>query len=294
MADQNRTGIDWEDIRVFIALARHGSLTAAARALSVNHATVSRRVTALEEHLGVKLVERRPNGYVLTPDGVRTLASAHEMEVAAATLARSSDASGPAGLVRINAPPSLSHDFVVLHLASLAAQHPGLDIEIVADVRPVSLERHETDIALRFGRPQDGDFIARPLLTAGYGFYASKAWCQKVAGGEEPVFVGFDEATSHIPDAAWLVQQFPKARISFRASTQSAQAIAAKRGAGIALLPHFIGRTSPGLRPCPIGISPPSRELWMLIRKHDRKDLAVRATTDFIEQIFDRDRARFE
>jgi DNA-binding transcriptional LysR family regulator len=293
MADQNRSSIDWEDIRVFIALARHGSMTAAARALSVNHATVTRRVAALEERLGVKLVERRPNGYVLTPDGVRTLASAHEMETAAASLARSHEAAGPTGLVRVNAPPSLSHDVIVPHLASFAAEHPGLDIEVVADVRPVSLERHETDIALRFGRPLDGDFIARHLITVAYGFYASRAWHARVANGDDPVFVGFDEATTHIPDASWLVQQFPKARISFRASTQSAQATAAKCGAGIALLPHFIGRADPDLHPCLTDIAPPSRELWMLIRKGDRTGAAVRATTKVIEQIFVSEHARF-
>ncbi|NIF66880.1 LysR family transcriptional regulator, partial [Burkholderia sp. Cy-647] len=88
MADQIRTTPDWEDIRVFVALARHGSLSAAARALSVSHATISRRIQSLEQALGERLVERRPDGYVLTPAGTRTLGSASEMEAAAAQLGR--------------------------------------------------------------------------------------------------------------------------------------------------------------------------------------------------------------
>src|ERR1700722_15974689 len=86
IADQNRTAVDWEDIRVFTALARHGSLSAAARALSITHATVARRISSLEEALGSKLVERRPDGYVLTSAGNRVLKAASDMETAAARL----------------------------------------------------------------------------------------------------------------------------------------------------------------------------------------------------------------
>jgi molybdate transport repressor ModE-like protein len=294
MADQFRTGLDWEDVRVFIALARHGSLSAASRALSVNHATVSRRIASLEEALGAKLVERRPNGYVLTPTGTRALSSAYDMETAAAVLGRGGDDDTPKGLVRVNAPPSLTHSFLVAHLARLAGANPGLDIEAAADLRPASLERHETDIALRFGHPEDGDFIARKLLTLQYGFYASDQWRNRLERGESPVFVGFDEGSAYIPDAAWLTRSFASARVAFRASTQSAQAIAAVAGAGIALLPHFIGRLEAALHPCLADQAPPPRELWMITRRQDRKDLAIRTVTDFLVQTFSQEHELFE
>ncbi|WP_176316196.1 LysR family transcriptional regulator, partial [Burkholderia territorii] len=119
MADQIRPTPDWEDIRVFVALARHGSLSAAARALSVSHATISRRLLSLEQPLGERLVERRPDGYVLTAAGTRTLGSASEMEAAAAQLGRGGTDDSPRGLVRINAPPSLAQHFLIARLATL-------------------------------------------------------------------------------------------------------------------------------------------------------------------------------
>lgn len=106
MADYFRTGQDWEDVRVFIALARHGCLSGAARALAVNHATVARRLSSLEQALGDKLVERRPDGYVLTPSGLQVLAAGNDMEAAAASLFRGGLSGGPSGLVRINATPA--------------------------------------------------------------------------------------------------------------------------------------------------------------------------------------------
>src|SRR3954468_24030652 len=163
MADKKRTEPDWQDIRVFLALGRHGRLSAAARALSVNHATIARRIRALETTLREKLVERRPDGYVLTPAGTRTLAAASDMESAAETLGKGAVDDTPRGLVRVNASPGLFQGFLLSRLAKLPAQYPGIDIDVATDLRHVSLERREADIAIRLGRPQDGDVIARLL-----------------------------------------------------------------------------------------------------------------------------------
>jgi molybdate transport repressor ModE-like protein len=294
MADQNRTGLDWEDIRIFIALARHGSLSAAARVLSVNHATVARRISSLERTAGKKLVERRPDGYVLTPAGTDALAAANDMETAAAAFSRGSADDEPRGLVRINATPGMTQGFLVGRLAKLAARHPGLDVEVATDVRPISLERREADIALRFGRPQDGDLIARRLVTFGYGLYASAEWRRRISDGAAPVFVGFDEANAYIPDAVWLAKSFPRARVALRTGNQSAQAAAAKAGVGIALLPHFIGRLDDCLGPCSLDHTPPSRELWLVTRRQDRKDPSIRTVIDFLTQVFCEERELFE
>src|SRR5580698_499729 len=134
MAEQIRTGIDWEDIRVFIALARHGSLSGAARALSVNHATVARRMASLERTLGEKLVERRPNGYLLTASGDHALVAAKAMETAAAALSRGGADHTPRGLVRISATPGMTQGFLISRIAGLASRHPGLDIEIATEI----------------------------------------------------------------------------------------------------------------------------------------------------------------
>jgi DNA-binding transcriptional LysR family regulator len=294
MAEQNRTDPDWEDVRVFIALARHGSLSAAARALAVNHATIARRMRSLETAMGERLVERRPNGYVLTPAGTRMLGPAGEMETAAASLSRGSADNRPMGLVRVNAPPSLSQAFLVDPLAKLCTQYPGLDIDVATDFRTVSLERREADIALRFGKPQDGDVIARPLVSLSFGFYATADLHRRIEAGAEPVFVGFDEINASLPEARWLSRHFPRARLSFRTSNQVGQAAAARTGAGIALLPDFIGRADKKLVACRLEHDPPARELWLIIRRQDRKDLRIGTVADYLAKIFLDGRELFE
>lgn len=294
MADKKRTEPDWQDIRVFLALGRQGSLSAAARTLSVNHATIARRLHSLEMTLGEKLVERRPDGYVLTAAGTQALAAASDMEAAVQTLSRGGGDGSPRGLVRVNAPPALSQGFLISRLAEIPTQYPGLDIELATDLRAVSLERHETDIAVRLGRPPDSDLIARPLATVGYGFYGTKAVCERVEDGAEPVFVGFDEVNSYLPEATWLTRHFPHARLSFRANNQVAQASAAKCGAGLAVLPHYIGRMEQSLHLCAIEPLPPSREAWLLTRRQHRKDAPIRTVVEYLTRIFATERNLFE
>src|SRR5579872_2490334 len=131
MADRFRTArVDWEDVRFFAALARHGSLSATARALGVNHATVSRRIAALEASLRVKLFDRWATGYTLTADGRHALVATEAMADAAGALLRLNSARGLSGLVRITATPSLAESFLIPRLAALHAQHPLLDLEI--------------------------------------------------------------------------------------------------------------------------------------------------------------------
>jgi DNA-binding transcriptional LysR family regulator len=233
-----------------------------------------------------KLVERRPDGYVLTPAGTRTLAAASDMEAAAETLGKAGADDTPRGLVRVNASPGLFQGFLLSRLAKLPTQYPGIDIDVATDIRHISLDRREADIAIRFGRPQDGDLLARLLVTIGYGFYGTAAVRQALERGDAPTFVSFDEINADVPEAVWLARQFPRARVSFRANNQVAQAVAATTGAGIALLPHYIGRTTPGLQPCAITPTPPPREAWLLTRRQDRKDQPIRIVVDYLTRIF--------
>jgi len=280
-------------MRVFLAVARHGSLSAAARALSVNHATIARRLHALEADLGEKLLERRPEGYVLTAAGGYALEAASEMERAADALTRGSGDGAPAGLVRVNAPPALAAAFLTAGLAGIASRHTALDIDLATSLRSVSLERHEADIAIRVGRPEDGDVIARQLGSIGYGYYGTEGACGRW-DAKAPVFVGFDEADAHLPEALWLSRHFPRARLAFRASNQHAQAIAARSGVGIALLPHYIGRAEPSLRPCAIGPVPVPRDVYLLTRRRDRHSPAIRLVAEEVIGLFAAARALFE
>ncbi len=293
MADQKRTDLDWQDVRTFVALARHGSLSAAARMLSVNHATIARRLHSLEQSLGEKLVERRSEGYVLTPAGTHALEAASDMEQAAHVLKRGMADGTPAGLVRISSSPGLSAGFLTSRLVNLAIRYPYLDIDLAPALRSVSLDRYEADIAIRFDKPKDGDIIARPLTTVGYGFYGTEEACRSVETGGDPVFIGFNEADAYLSAASWMSEHFPLARVAFRVKDQFLQSIAARSGVGLALIPHYIGREDPALRICDLGKTPPSRDVYHVTRRRDRKDAAIRLVADEIVKIFAQTRDLF-
>jgi DNA-binding transcriptional LysR family regulator len=294
MADEKRTEIDWQDLRVFLALGRYGSLSAAARALGVNHATIARRLRSLEVRLGEKLVERRPEGFVLTPAGTHTLAAASDMESAAHTLGRAGPDGAPKGLVRINAPPALTQGYLLAKLSNLASAHPGLDIDVATDVRSISLERHEADIAVRVNRPEDGDVIAKSVTSIAYGFYGTAEACARLAAGEPPALIGFDEADAHLSEAVWLSRHFPRARRPFRANNSFAQALAARSGVGLALLPHYIGRTEPTLQRCDLAPVPAPREVFLVRRRQNARTLPINVVVDYLVGAFNADRALFE
>lgn len=296
MADRKRTEVDWQDVRVFLALGRYRSLSAAARALQVNHATIARRIQSLEHSMGEKLVARRPDGYVMTPAGEVALQAATSMEAAAQTLTRAEHGEGeePRGLVRINAPPALAHAFLAAQLARLTSLHPGLDIDLATDLHSISLNRRQADIAVRLGRPSDGDLIAKPAGRMAFGIYGTRQRCDEFEQGHPPVFISFDEQHSDMPESNWLAQQFPRARFAFRAENQVLQATAARAGAGIALLPHYIGRQVPELQLCPLrSPPPPAREICVLIRGQDRHAGPIRAVVQHLLDAFRENRALF-
>lgn len=295
MADRLRTGrVDWEDVRFFVALARHGSLSATARAVTVNHATVARRLAALEQALGTKLFKRRPSGYELTAAGRRALEAADAMESAATALSRLESEKALTGLVRISATPSLAETFLIPRLVALQQQHPMLDLEVSAERRPVSLQRHQSDVALRLGRPERGELMVRRIANLAYRFYANPAWRDRVREGAAPCFIGFDEGGAHFPESTWLARRFGNARLSFRCNDYIGQIAAARAGYGIAVLPHFLAAGDPALVKVRLSEMPPARELWLLTRHDAAKTPRIRVVTDFLLDLIRRERPLFE
>jgi DNA-binding transcriptional LysR family regulator len=293
MDDRFRTGIDWTDVRVFAALARYGSLSAAARALAVNHATVARRFANLESSLGARLLERRSTGYKLTAAGRRALSAATAMEQSAATLQQLQDAPAIAGVVRITATPSIVETFLIPRLKPLQEMHPALDLELKSERSRVSLSRHQSDIALRLGRPERGGVLGRRVAWVGYGYYGTPEWRDRLQVGATPMLIGFDEAGAPFPEARWLAQRFKGLRVGIRANYQTGQIAAARAGLGIAVLPHFLAAAEPALVRLPLAPKPPDRELWLLTRPDVRRTPPVRAVTDYLVELLRRERALF-
>lgn len=294
MAVKKRTvALDWEDVRYFVALARHRSLSATARALRVNHATVSRRVTRLEALLGRSLFDRHADGYALTLDGKAVLDEASTMDNAASSMLRRCDEnSGLSGLVRLTAGRSLAEGFLIDRLEGLHRRHPAIDVEVIGDVRLLSLARREADLALRFGKPKSSELAARRVGTIFFGLYVATALRHEPDAAARLPLIGFDKDGDSIAEAEWLSRHFSGRRYSFRGNSQSAQAGAARAGFGVALLPRYLAADDPRLAEVACDKPMLEREVWLLVRPDLTRVPRVRAVADYLFELFRRERER--
>jgi DNA-binding transcriptional LysR family regulator len=254
---------------------------------------VARRFANLEQTLGAKLLERRPTGYKLTAAGRQALEAATAMEQSAAALKMLQAAPALAGLVRMTATPSVA-SYVIARLKPLQEMHPALDFEVTTERSRVSLPRHQSDIALRLGRPERGGILGRRVAKVGYGYYGTAEWRDRLNDGATPTLIGFDEAGAQFPEARWLAERFRAVRIGFRSNYQTGQIAAACAGLGIAVLPHFLAATEPTLVRLALPQKPPDRELWLLTRNDARNAPPVRTVSDYLVDLMRRERALFE
>ncbi|MGE4251712.1 MAG: LysR family transcriptional regulator [Parvibaculaceae bacterium] len=170
--------MDWDRIRIFLAVARSGQILGAARQLKLNHATVGRQLTALEADLGARLVDRQTQGSVLTPAGEVLLRAAErvESELLQAGTLLSGAAEALSGTVRVGAPDGLGNYFLSRALGALAAEHPGLTIQLVPLPRTFSLTRREADIVITLDRPKQGRLIVKKLTDYTLSIYAARSY----------------------------------------------------------------------------------------------------------------------
>jgi len=285
MADRKRTEpVDWDDLRYFAELARLGSLSAVARALGVNHATVARRLARLETRFGRALFDRRPEGYLPTAAAAALLEDVDAMDRAAGALLRRLDTVAEIeGRVRVTATPTLADLLLAGPLGTFAAAHPGIEIELLGDSRNLKLGQREADLALRLARPRDGELLARKLGRLDYGWVGTEAWAIRAAAGERLTLVGYDESGAGLPEARAVERRaVAGAPIAFRSNGPAAQRAAALAGAGVALLPQHLIAGVAGLVTIPLDEPPLSREIWLLVRRDLAKLARVRAVIDGI------------
>lgn len=278
---------DWEDLRHFAALAEGGTLSEAARRLGVEHATVARRIAALEHDLALKLIDRRGRRLTLTGDGVRVAAHITAMEEGALAIARVAAGARHqiAGEVRISAPPALAAAMLVAPLAALRAQHSGLVLHLLGETRNASLERREADVAIRLSRPTEGDLVARKLGELSFSPYAAARYLATTAEPDR-CFIGYDGSMEEAPQQVALRQMAAGRPYALFASTLEIQLAAVRAGLGIAMLPDFLVTPSLDLVRVDCDAPAPSREAWLAIHADLRNAEPFRAVTDALEAAF--------
>jgi DNA-binding transcriptional LysR family regulator len=278
--------MDWSDLTFFLALARSGSLSAAATRMGTDHSTVARRIESLERDLGVRLVDRLPRAYQLTTAGerVRDLGGAAETAIAdIERYARAADRS-PHGVVRISGPPHLISSLIAPSLTSLKRSNPELKIELAGESRPVSLSRREADIALRMFRPSQKGLVARRLAVFHFGLYGTREYVARTAASDCN-YIGYDESLEHVPQQRWIAAVAGARPFALRTNDLAAMFAAVRGGLGLAALSHAMARSEPALVQVKTSEPPPKRELWLLFHRDLGKSPAVRAVIDHIVKV---------
>jgi DNA-binding transcriptional LysR family regulator len=281
---------DWNDLPAFLAMARAGRLTVAARQLGVDHSTLSRRIAALEQALNARLFERRAAGFTLTPEGESLLGDAEAIETLTLRMnARlRADKGLLSGSVRIGTPEGFGTYFLAPRLPQLGAAHPQLDIELVANPRSLSLSKREADVAISMARPGQGRVYAHKLVDYALGLYAAPAYLDRHPRIQSLHDLAPHRWVGYVEDLMWTAELdylpmvaksiVPRLRISNVISQMAALA----GGAGLGVLPHFIARREPGL----VRVLPDQVQLlraYWLISHPDTRDLArIREATDFL------------
>lgn len=285
---------DWEALRYFLEARRQRSLSQAARCLGVDHTTVSRRIAALERSVGASLFDRTPRGWEPTPAGEALLSRAERVEEAVLALERSLlPGAEDRGSVRIATTQQVATSVIVPALPALRARHPGIVVELVADNRSQSLARREADLAVRFGRPRDAGLVARKLGALAHAFYGARAGRASGALDAEGPFIGYGEALAQLEHERWLDEVLPGRTVVFRANTFASVMAAARAGVGVALLPCFAADPDPGLVRLSSSLSPPTRELWLVVHGDLRRAVRIRTVMDWIVQSAEAMRASF-
>lgn len=279
---------DWEDLRHFTTFAQEKSLSAAARRLKVDHATVARRVAALEDALRLKLVERRPRAYFLTPDGERVAELGKRMELESFAVQRTASAgqSGITGEVTITAPPVMAATLIAPRLGELRKLNPDLHIRLDGDTRNVSLMRREADIAIRLSRPVDAELVVRKLATVAFSFYASHAYVASQGAGSR-AYIAYDASMDDTPQQTWLLAHADSAPVVLRSNDLAIQAVAAATGVGIAVLPDFLAKHDERLVRLPHAGAALEREVWVAVHSDLRHAPRIQAVMAFLATCFE-------
>ena len=292
--------MNWDDVRVFLAVARAGQILGAARRLELNHATVSRRIATLEDALRAKLFRRLTTGSELTPAGQRFLEIAERMEadVIAARSAVAGEGDDISGTVRIGAPDGFGVAFLARHLGELTAQHRELTIQLVPVPRSFSLSRREADIVITVERPTEGRLVAGKLVDYSLGLFASRSYAEEhglpksVAELSSHTLIGYVPDLIVSPSLDYEAEFSADWRSTFAISSALGQAEAVRAGAGIGILHTFVARSMPELVPVEI-IAPIRRAYWLVYHETVRPLRRVQTVASFISKAVERERALF-
>ncbi len=284
---------NWDDIRFFLELARKGRLVAAAQRLHVDHTTVSRRIAQLEHAVDARLFDKSPQGYQLTEAGRRLMTYAEAMEAQSMSVYK--DISGKdtqlTGTVRLATTEAVGSQVIAHNLIDFRKQHPGIELELIAETRRLSLSKREADIAIALSRPDSGRLIAWKLADYTLRLYGAPAYLDAhppinarddLAGH---AFIGYIDDLLQMPELRFWETLVKEPNLVFRSSNVMAQYNACVDGVGLALLHSFMAESDTRIRPVLKGDVDVVRELWLVVHEDLRHVARVSAVCQYITDL---------
>jgi DNA-binding transcriptional LysR family regulator len=283
--------LDWDDLRFFLAVARAGSLSAAARELRCTQTTVGRRLASLEAGLGVRLLNRTPRGYVATPAGESVRNHAERIEVEALSVERvlAGQDTRLEGKVTVVCIESIANNILAPCFAALHRDHPKVAIELLPPDRHVSLARRDADVSIHHVRPKQREILVRRIGSIAFGLYASPDYLERfgtpnfVDGCAGHRVIALPDQFCDLPQMQWLASLAPEARIVLKTGSYESRFHSVLAGDGMAYLPRFHADKEPKLRRINQTPTPaPIVDLWLATHKDNRNVRRIRAVIEAI------------
>jgi DNA-binding transcriptional LysR family regulator len=282
--------LDWDDLKIALAVARHGSLNAAAKALGTTQPTVGRRLDGLERRIGVRLFERAAGGLTLTALGSALVESLNQMEAAVQTVERRIAArdTGLQGPITVTSLGWFGDDLLAPLLARFSAQHTLVTINLINDPRRFNLARREADIALRIGSFEQEDLVERKVADVSYGLYASVGYLSRHGrpnfskGCTGHVVTSLVDSPAKVVHIEWLKAIAPRAHVVLRTNGIQSHIATAEAGEAMAVLPRVLADRRSALLRLEAPLPEPSQPVRLGVHADMRRSARIRALIDYL------------
>jgi DNA-binding transcriptional LysR family regulator len=286
--------VNWDDLRVFLSVARSGSISSGAKQLNLQHSTVSRRIQKLEQHLGVRLFDKVPSGYQLTTAGEDLMQAVERMECEVLSVdgvlsGRDLTLSGP---LRVTAIDNMASTVLMPMFGGFSRKYPEITLHLMVSNNDLSLAQREADVAIRLSNTPPDTLIGKRVVTVTSAIYGNRNYIQqRQEANEEPLWLGVDCCNFH---RSWTKQASGDIPHRFYVDDTLLTLAALREGIGISILPCFMGDPEPSL----IRYSEPKPEwdlgLWILLHPDLKRTTRVLAFRDYMMEAIKAQRHLFE
>ena len=288
MPNNQQYAFNWDDLKVFLAVVRAGTIRGGAESIDINHTTLTRRLSVMEEHIGSRLFDRSKQGLVLTQIGEELLPYAEKVEeemIAASRMIIGRDAD-PVGTIYVSMPHGMAMTSLMDDLAAFSDRYPDITLNLQFGNDIANLNRREADVSIRVADEVYDDAVGRRLVQMSQAAYCSHEYAQKIRDnlGEGLSFIGWHEPEGDTT-AKWLKESYyPKATLKHRVSELVPLISLAASGFGMAYLACNLGDRHPNLVRAPFQKPLPYRSIWLLLHRDLRTTARIRCFVDFLAE----------